>query len=316
MIAPPGIPTPLSVPFPDVRELIESSRPRGTLRVIRPGYVLIFLVAAVVIALLPLEPPARIALELMLWGVFLGSMVYFWNVVRGYRNELSELDQIEDLLALKRHPELSPRLQAVMSQPMRTDQNRLRAMVLLASVLGRLQRYDDALLVYNELVDAERLAGPGGAMVKLGRAMAMLHSDHLYDADRAINDLRRLIDRGGAESEAQQFDASLPAGGPDAGATGALRIVELYRDVKTGHAEEAIALFEQNIGTLRKGLGHRVGEAYAMAAVAYDRVGREDDARQAFADATTLQGVGDLLNRYAELRPLIAKYTPTRAPNP
>lgn len=314
MIAPSGVPISPPIPFPNVSDLIEISRPRGTLRVLRPGYVLIFLAATIVIALLPLEPPTRVALELGLWGVFIGTAVFFWSVIRGYRIELAELEQIEDMLALKRHFELAPRLQGLMSQPMRTDQNRLRAMVLLASTLGRLTRYDDALLVYKELVETERLAGPSGAMVKLGRAMAMLHSEHLYDADRAINDLRRLIDRGGAEDELHQFDASVPTGGPDVSAIGALRIIELYRDIKTGHAEEAITLFEQNLDALRRGLGHRLGEAYAMAAVAYDRVGREDEARQAFANATVLQGVADLLNRYAELRPLLAKYTPTRAP--
>lgn len=269
---------------------------------------------ALLVMVLPLEPGVRVGLEMVLWTSFIAVIVYLWTFVRALRAESQRLDQIEDWLAMKRYMEVGIELEQLMSKPMRFDQHRLRAMVLLATTLARCGRFDDALKVYNQLVEVERVAGPSGAMVKLGRAMAMLQTDHLYDADRAINDLRRLIDRGGAGEELQQFEPDAPVIAADPLSISALRLVELYRDIKTGHADEAIALFESNLPLMTSGLGHRVGEAYALVAVAYDRVGNTDTARARFLDGTALQGVGDLLNRYPEVRPLIAKYAPTPVP--
>jgi len=312
----PALPPPPSPsgPASDVKWLIDASRVGNSIRVLRPGVAMWLLGAGALVVILPFEPTTKMTLGMVLCGVFIGVMAYFWSIVRSLRAEESQLDLIEDALALKRYPEVAGRLQGLMASPMRADQHRLRAMVLLATFLARNGRYDDALVVYNELTGTERVAGPSGAMVKIGRAMAMLQSDHLYDADRAITDLRRLIDRGGAEDELQQIDSAAPAMPADALAISALRLVELYRDVKTGHAEEAIASFEKNLPLLTAGLGHRVGEAHALVAVAYDRLNRPDDARQRFLDGTALQGIADILNRYPEVRPLIAKYAPTPAP--
>lgn len=308
-----GLP-PVRQPLDDPNRLIDASRAQPGPRFLRPKLALYLMIAGVVLLLLPIQLPTLIIAEVVLWGAFIGVVIYFWTLVRTLKREAAVLDQVEDALALKRYPEVAYHLEWLMSQPMRSDQHRLRGLVLLATTLARLGRYDEALNVYNELVEAERVAGPSGAMVKLGRAMVMLQSDHLYDADRAIIDLRRLIDRGGAEDELQRIDASIPTQPADALSIGALRLIELYRDVKTGHAEEAIQLFEQNLPLMTAGLGHRVGEAHALAAVAYDRLGQTDTARSRFLDGTALQGVGDMLNRYPELRPLIAKYHPTPAP--
>ncbi len=301
-------------PLSEPQRLIDASRIRGEVRFLRPGMAIWIAMAALVSVFLPMEAAAKLLLQMILWGAFFGVIVFFWLLVGNLRRESATLDQMEDALAMKRHGECAFLLQQLMSKPMRVDQHRLRAMVLLATTLARTQRHDDALLVYNELIVAERVAGPSGAMVKLGRAMAMLQSDHLYDADRALIDLRRLIDRGGAVDELQQIDSRAPTIPADALAISALRLIELYRDVKTGHAEEAVSLFESNLPLMTAGLGHRVAEAYALAAVAYDRLGNTDAARQRFLDATVLQGVGDMLNRYPELRPLLARYSPTPVP--
>jgi tetratricopeptide (TPR) repeat protein len=288
--------------------------PPGPLRFVRPGTAMWLVLAALVVMVLPIEPGVRVGLEMVLWSAFIAVIVYLWSFVRSLRTESNRLDQVEDLLAMKRYMEVGIELEQIMSGPMRIDQHRLRAMVLLATTLARCGRFEDALAIYNQLVEVERVAGPSGAMVKMGRAMAMLQTDHLYDADRAINDLRRLIDRGGAGEELQQLEPDAPVIPPDALSISALRLVELYRDVKTGHADEAIKLFESNLPLMTTGLGHRVGEAYALVAVAYDRLGNTDAARARFLDGTALQGVGDILNRYPEVRPLITKYAPTPVP--
>ena len=122
--------------------------------------------------------------------------------------------------------------------------------------------------------------------------MSMLHEDHLFDADRAISELRR---------------------GPAAG-SGALALLEIYRDVKTGHPAEAVELFEQKLPVLRDQLGHRSADAYALAARAYDLLGREADARTAFRNATLLAPVVELFRRYPEVQKLADRYKPAPAP--
>ena len=130
--------------------------------------------------------------------------------------------------------------------------------------------------------------------LRLGRAMALLSEDHLVDADRAISELRRL--------------------GPPDRDSGGLALVEIYRDVKTGHPSEAVELFEKRRTSLRDHLGHRVADAYALAARAYDLLGRREEAQDAFAKATLLAPPPELYRRYAEVEKLKDRYTPTPAP--
>lgn len=123
--------------------------------------------------------------------------------------------------------------------------------------------------------------------------MSMLHEDRLFDVNKAIGDLRR--SRDGQES----------AG---------LALVEIYRDVKTGHPEEAIEIFERKLPVMREQLGQRVADAHALAARAYDLLGREAEARAAYENATLLSPEVELQRRYAEVRPLGEKYPAAVAP--
>jgi hypothetical protein len=123
--------------------------------------------------------------------------------------------------------------------------------------------------------------------------MAMLREDHLVDADRAISELRR---------------------GPAARESAGLALVELYRDVKTGHPAEAVELFEARHPVLRDQLGIRVCDAYGLAARAYDLLGRDSEAARAWERATLLSPPAELARRYPELQPLIGKLSPAEMP--
>jgi hypothetical protein len=129
--------------------------------------------------------------------------------------------------------------------------------------------------------------------VRLGRAFAMLRDDHLFDADRAISELRRQ---------------------PGASDSGGLALVEIFRDVKTGHPDEAIDLFETRLPALRDQLGHRVADAYALASRAYDLRGRDAEARDCWAKATLLAPPGELLRRYPDVKNVADKCAPSFAP--
>ena len=106
--------------------------------------------------------------------------------------------------------------------------------------------------------------------------------------------------------EMMAIDDSLPAQPANPAAIASLRLVELYRYLKTGHTAEAIELFGQHLPQMRSGLGHRVAEAHALAALAYDRASRPLEAQQHFADAmktrlqTTLDDLQRLQNKQIE----------------
>jgi len=172
---------------------------------------------------------------------------------------------------------------------------RSQALIYLGSVLARYHRFDDAIAVFNHLLEHDLLDGGAAHGVRLGRAMAMLGEDHLFDADRALAEVRRTVAQAGVDS----------AG---------LALVEIYRDVKTGHPDEAVAIFEARLDVLRDQLGHRVADAYALAARAYDLLGRTTEAQDAYTRATLLAPLVELHRRYPAVQKLEGKYQPAPAP--
>jgi hypothetical protein len=169
----------------------------------------------------------------------------------------------------------------------------VQGLIYLSAVLARYHRYADAITVQEHLLEHVNLQGGAEYALRLGRAMAMLHEERLVDADRAIAELRRV--EGSSES----------AG---------LALVEIYRDVKTGHPGEAIETFAAKIANLRTQLGHRVADAWALVARAYDMVGRGDLAAEAYTNATSLAPIAELSRKYGEVAALTGKYAPATAP--
>lgn len=212
--------------------------------------------------------------------------------VRRLRAEQQQVEQIGELVQLRRWPEAGMALEQYLSEPARTPQFRAQALVCLAPVLSRLHRFDDAIFVQSYLIDEQMVDAGGAVAMRIGRTMAMLREDHLFDADRAISELRR---------------------GPAAGSA-MVALVEIYRDVKTGHPAEAIELFQKNLPIMRDQLGHRLADGYALVGRAYDLLGRESEAQAAFKNATLLAPPGELFRRYPEVEKLAGRYQPASAP--
>jgi tetratricopeptide (TPR) repeat protein len=217
--------------------------------------------------------------------------------VRRHQAAQQAVDAAGEFVQLRRWPEAALLLQQILMQPARTANQRTQALIYLAAVLSRYHRFPEAITVQEHVLDHGLVDEPTAHGLRLGRAMAMLREDHLFDADRAISELRR-----SARSAGGQRD--------NAGLT----LVELYRDVKTGHPAEAANLFESRLTTLRDGLGHRVADAYVLAAKAYDLLGRTTEAQDAYTRATLLAPLIELQRRYPEVTSLAASYT--RAPAP
>lgn len=253
------------------------------------------------------EAIVEVVSGLALIGALAGLMIYTWIVARRHRMEMIQLEAIEELVTLRRWPQAAMVLEAMLSQPTRTQQARIQALIYLSGVLSRYERFDEAISVQNYLLDNVNMDDMTAHALRMGRTMAMLRQDHLFDADRAISDLRRRI---GRQPTAEAAGDVLPQAPESAG----LALIEIYRDVKTGHPTEALETFRARLPVLRRQLGHRVADGWALAAKAHDLLGQEVEAQAAFENATLLSPMAELIRRYPELASLVQKYRPATAP--
>ena len=283
--------------FLDVPALLESSQPRA--RIPRLGFLALGFVAVVVASAMVsgqsegARQVVRVLSAVLMVGLMAGLSAMTMVLVRRFRAEQQQIEAAGEAVQLRRWPEAGAILEQYLARPARTHQLRAQALIFLASVLARYHRYDDAIAVYDELL-AHELVDPASAFgLRLGRAMALLADDHLFDADRAISELRRA------------------AGEKD---SAGLALLELSRDVRTGHSEDAVDRFNRTLQVMRDELGHRVGDAYALVARAYDLLGRADEAQDAFDKATLLAPQPELYRRYPEVQKLDGRYRPAYAP--
>lgn len=209
------------------------------------------------------------------------------------RREQQALDDVEELIQLRQWEPAAQRVEALLGVPSTSPRFRAQALLELAAILMRYERFEDAIAVHTHLLENEPLDDASSYVIRMSRAMAMLREDHLLDADRAIADLKRRS-----------------AGN----VSGLQALIELYRDVKTGHAAEALELIDERLPLIRKQMGHRVADAHALHARALDMLDRKEEAAAAFERATLLAPAGELLRRYPDLRPMFDRYTPAPAP--
>ena len=285
--------------FLDVPTLLDLSRPRGRMSMLwflAFGFLAVVVLSAFASAgSKQMQDAMQVVSALAMLALVAGLMSASVVLMRRFRAEQQQVEAAGELVQLRRWTEAGALLQEILSRPARTLQLRTQALIFLTSVLARYHRFADAIAVQEHLLDNELVEGGTAFGLRLGRAMAMLREDHLFDADRAISELRRVAGAAGAES----------AG---------LALLEIYRDVKTGHPAEAVEIFDKKRELLREQLGHRVADAYALVARAYDLMGRADEARVAYENATLLAPPPELSRRYPEVQKLEGKYDPAVAP--
>jgi tetratricopeptide (TPR) repeat protein len=284
-----------SIGFLDVPVLLEASQPQPRVPWLwlAAGGCLAFMVVSWFVGHdSPMAGALQLTATLLAMGIFFALPILFRFTLRKIRAEQQIVLGVAELVHLRRWPEAAVALQQLLSRPARTTQIRSEALIYLASILSRYHRFNDAISVHNYLLENELVGGAAAYGLKMGRAMAMLREDHLFDADRAINDLRRQ--------------------GPEDSAGFAL--IDMYRDVKTGHPEDALKVFEASLPIMRDQLGHRLGDAYALAARAYDLLDRKVEAADAFRRATLLTPLIELCRRYPEIQKLLGRYEPATAP--
>jgi len=282
--------------FLDVNLLLEQSLPRAPGRWL--GYGALAFLALLLLGAFGAgsssAPPLLQSIYILGMIALMGSFgVMSWINARAAQQEQRQMQSAEELIQLRRWDQAALLLRQILSQPARSMQSHVQMLLYLAAVLARYHRYADTATVYDHLLEMDYQDEQSVHALRAGRAMSLLHDERLYDADRAINELRR--------------DSSAANSAP-------LALIEIYRDVKTGHPQDAIDLFRQKLPLIRKQLGHRAADAYALAARAYDLLGQQAEAQSAYESATLLAPEAELHRRYSEVAALAGKYPAAQAP--
>lgn len=306
-------------PFLDPALLIDRSRTIGA-----PGgtpYFLLLLLLAPLLIFLPAGESTTTSI--LRFGIVIAVLllIFLWGMTtkskfEAQRREALAVDGLDELVQLRRWSDAARHAQHILSDGMLLPTRRMQALLSLATILQRYHRFEDARYVHDYLLNPEDGSpvpdGGTGHAIRVARAMALLRDDRLLDADRAITELKREVRtaRDEARRDAQAHDQ--PEG--DSIESAGLSLVELYRDIKTGHPEEAIALFEGKRKSLRDQLGHRVGDAWVLVAKAYDLQGQTSQAQDAYVRATALCPPVELHRRYPETADLESKFPATPVP--
>ncbi len=294
MTASPSQPS-LPEPFLDVPTLLDRSVPQAQVSRVWyfvGGFLLVIMGMAVLASVGMSEGMTQALIPLVLMLLVGGMLVASFLTVQKHRAQGRQIEAIEEFVLLRNWTAAAVAVEQLLLSPPRSTTVRVQALIFLTSVLSRYSRHADAIMVQDYLLENVAMDPSTDNGLRAGRAIAMLREDHLFDADRAIAELRRMGDREGA----------------------GVTLVEIYRDVKTGHPAEAVQMFERRLPTLREKLGHRVADAYALAARAYDLLNREDDARQAWRRATMLAPTVELTRRYPEITATANRFGPSAAP--
>jgi hypothetical protein len=240
----------------------------------------------------PQAAGAQALLNLLLFSLLAGMFALTMFTNRSVLREQAALTRAGELLQLRRWPEAARLLDETLSSPMRSHPGRLQALAFLAALLARYHRFGEAIEVYEHVLSVQGL-DPGTVHgLKLGRALAQLRDDRLYDADRSLADLRRVA---GSESPG-------------------LELVELYREFKTGHARDAVERFNRCLPLLKRGLGHRCADAWSLAAGANHVLGEAAAAQRCWTIATALMPPLELTQRFPELAAVASACQPCPTP--
>lgn len=307
---------PAPTTFLDPQALLESSRVMG-IRV--PSWPLLLLGVLVLFLLSSTsdEPVIKFLQFLTLPILLLTSAaltIFRMRLARRVSAETEAVAALDELVQLRRWPEAANIAHRVLSQPMLMPDRRVFALMGLAALLSRYHRFSDARVVHEALLDpdpGEPMIDPSLAhSVKVARAMSLLREDHLVDADRAMTDLRREVNQ--ARDDVRREEGQARAQKVQ---SAGVVLLDLYRDVKTGHPEEALTVFAKAMPALRDQLGIRIADAWVLAAAAHHALKQSDEASIAFTNATRLVPAVELHRRYPETKHLSEHYSPTAWPN-
>ncbi len=319
----------------DVPRLLADSRPtpNATLLLL-PPLCIGALVTALVLTLFRPGPFGTAVAAVLLLGSFAATF-YLARLARLAAGERDSVREADELVTLRHWPQAAGRLRTILSEPMKLPPARRGALTALVRVLGRYGLHDEAVDVADAVLEDPQTDPATKYGVACGRAMLLLQSGRLSDANDAIGRLKSetrqisaAVDRQRREAadavDAAEAEVDTPEEAeeiapdhllddepsllPPSGETpatfepAALLLVELYRDIQTRHDDEALELYDAKWRTIRDQVGVRLADAAAFAATAAGRLGDAVRAAELWKDATCLQPVAELVRRYPEVR--------------
>ena len=303
---------------PDVEALFESSQPRPRMIGLAFPVMILFILVVPFVLRQTREHPVVGLLLLIPLGGFAVMSFMLKNFQRSMQDEVRNVEQLEELIQLRQWPAALSRSMSLLSAPMKSDGARLSTLIAFSSVLTRYHWFESARRVHDEILEARSAVDPSIVhTITVARAMTLLREDRLVDADSAIGELRRDVNRARDAARRAQTSAGkeIDTVAIRAIDSAGLALLELYRDIKTGHFDEAIELFESRMKLMRDQLSTRVADAWTLVARAYDAKARPTEAATAFRRATSLAPFAELSRRYPELVGLDRKFDLPRIPN-
>jgi len=250
----------------------------------RPG---ILLLVGVVIGVMLFSGPSLLGIVAP-WLLVIGFVVWAQMKKRQVLDLQNRLRTVRELTLLRRPAEAGRHAWHLIPDLTRFADFHVQTVMLLATNYMAQRAFDPAVTAQDYLIEHLPEAHPVNRVVRLQRLLGLLHEDRLSDAD---DELRKL--------ERTQLD---PIG------QAMLRVARLYQQLKTHHAQDAVARIDEDGDELidqMRCAGVNGGVGYALAAAAYLAVGRDDDARTWWRRATLLIPPAVLAADAPEIQPLL-----------
>jgi hypothetical protein len=196
-----------------------------------------------------------------------------------------------EAVQLKQWAEARQALFQLLRYPIRHTQARAESLLALAAVAESDHDYDTSQHIYESLLAEGQLDPIQQHTTNVALAAVMLRNGQTTDAVSLID---RLVKADLPEPLRAQVE-----------------LLSLFREVIMGQAADNIERAEQRRELFRKHLSTRAGYGYGLLAMAFDLANRPDEAQRYWQDATLLIRPAELLERFAELKIVAAKYRAT-----
>ncbi|MCA9257499.1 MAG: hypothetical protein KDA33_17750 [Phycisphaerales bacterium] len=228
------------------------------------------------------------------WALMFVLLMLSWRRARRHRHVTAAISAAWDHAQLEDWAAVEAILPHLLRHPIRSDSDRGRTMVLLASVAERKRCYDAAAHIYERLLRERIGDAPLLQQAQLALASAKLRNEELTDAVDLLDRLQQI-----------QMPASLRA---------VYEVIRLHQQVFMGHYADAIANIDDRIALFRRHLSTRAGFAYALVAAAFHRLNMPDRARRYWNDATMLVTPNKILERFEIARDVSQAYPAAEHP--
>lgn len=229
--------------------------------------------------------PQALLVSLFLW---------VWQRAVRQRRTAAGVVALWEAIQLKDWDAAEQQVVAILRRPVQPPHIRARSLLALAAVAENDKQFVAAQDVLESLLQ-ERGAERGEQLVaRVALAGTLLRTGQLTDAVEMIDKLLRL-----------PLPPSLRA---------QVEMIYLYRCVLMGQVDDAIDRADERCALFRRYLSTRAGFGYGLLAVAFDRAGQPERAAALWKDATMLIPAGELVDRFAEIAPVAAKYPASEHP--